>query len=788
MGLAGLSFVGTASRASAQELELPQPPPTTFTIEDDTPPLAHLAKQPAAQPPTLPETRVEAQPTLPDTNVTGQQPAYPDAFQDGNLTGTILDGTLFSNTPTDGYRADTSTAGSIIAIPQNDLPFTVNPITRATLDDQIALRTSDILRNAGGVVSRGDGQFFDRMLIRGQQLGNSSFRKDGFLDSTAVPRDYQNVERVEILKGPASVLYGAGDAAGIVNIVTKKPVYDRFAIADYTFGSFGQDRFTVDANTYSEGGNFLFRLNAAQESSNSFVDFDYLNRMQIAPVVTWLVDDVTTITWNGEYHKDHRLGYQGVPAVGGNPLALPPSRFVGEPANDFFHGEEFRQSLVLNRQLNDDWTLMVGGYSLFTNVPLSTTAASAPLIPLPFPPFTPIEPEFSRLRSDSPDQKEETHSFMANLGGDFYDNLGFRHRLVTGLEYVYLDSNSTFNASTPWTGAFSGPFPVPPFPAPFLPTPLNFDVNNPVYTDPDTFFLFGLRTNAFRSQRFGAYFQDLVDINPYWKAMGGVRVDTVDFQFDRVITAGGPPQAIETNQVFNRASPRAGLIYQPFADESLAFYYTYSTSFSPPGGGAYFSPNPLNPVLNEIHEAGIKTMLLDNLQVTACGYHTLRENDTFVLTPSVITQVGEVRTQGAEINVIGALTDYWSIIANYCYCDAAVFDNGLGLNGTPARNVPNNNANIWTRYNLIDDGTQIVGAALGWVYVGERPSDLFPNPITLPSYSRYDLGFYYQRGQFAATAYLENIGDIQYATGSSNAYQIFQGAPFNARATLSYSF
>lgn len=763
MGLAGMSFLDySLSSAAAQELTLPQPPPVTFTVGDESEPLAELAAQPAAQPPTLPETRVEAQPTLPETNVTGQQPVFPDVFQDGNLTGTILDGTLFSNVPTDGYRADTSTAGSILAIPQNDLPFTVNTVTRDVLDDQIVLRTQDLLRNAGGVVFQGDGQFFDRMLIRGQQLTSSSFRKDGFLDRTAVPRDYQNVERVEILKGPASVLYGAGDAAGIVNVVTKKPVYDRFVIADYTFGSYGQDRFTVDANSMTEGGNLLFRLNAAQESTNSWVDFDYLNRVQIAPVVTWLVDDVTTITWNGEYHKDHRLGYQGVPAINGDPLALPPSRYVGEPANDFFHGEEFRQSLVLHRQLTEEWTLMVGGYSVFTTAPMSTTSATSFEPNIPDPPA----PLVNRIRSETPFQNEETHSFIANLGGDFYDGFGLRHRLVTGVEYVYLDSNSIFNAELPL---------------------LPFDPTNPTYTNPPTMFLFGLQTNAFRSQRTGGYVQDLVDINPYWKAMGGVRIDTIDFEFDRVVDAGGPVP-METKQVFNRASPRAGLIYQPFADESLAFYYTYSTSFGPPGGGAYFSPMPLNAVVNEIHEAGIKTMLLDNLQVTACGYYTLRENDTFILTPSLISQVGKVKTQGAEINVYGQITDDWSIVANYCYCDARVFDAGLGLNGVAARNVPNNNANIWTRYNVINDGTQIVGVGLGWVYVGERPSDLFPNPITLPSYSRFDLGFYYQRGQFAAAAYLENIGDVQYATGSSNIYQIYQGAPFNARATISYAF
>src|SRR5262245_37315991 len=89
-----------------EELTPPQPPPVNFVIQDPT------------QPPVLPDTNVEAQPPqLPDTTVQGQQPVYPDAFQDGNLTGTILDGTIFSNTPAIGYRAETSTAGSIIAIP-----------------------------------------------------------------------------------------------------------------------------------------------------------------------------------------------------------------------------------------------------------------------------------------------------------------------------------------------------------------------------------------------------------------------------------------------------------------------------------------------------------------------------------------------------------------------------------------------------------------------------------------------------------------------------------------------
>ncbi|QDU25900.1 putative TonB-dependent receptor BfrD precursor [Anatilimnocola aggregata] len=758
MGLLGWSAVGDLPRSFAQE---------------------------AGQPPTLPPTEVKAAPPT--------QPVM-DGFEQGDLSRSILDGTIFSNQPTEGYRAETSTTGTIIAIPDADLPATVNTITRDTLNDQSALRFQDVIRNAGGVVFQGDSQFFDRILIRGQQLTSSNFRKDGFLDRTGVPRDFQNVERIEILKGPASILYGAGDAAGLVNLITKKPLDAQFANFGYTFGAYEQSRFTVDANNVSTSGNILFRLNAAQEDVNGFVDFDYTHRTQIAPVVTFLLDQDTTLTWNGEWHKDHRRGNQGTPAVFGDPLFLEPNVYVGEPANDFFAGEEFRQSLVLNHQINDDWFFSIGGYSLFVETPSSTTAAAAPFIPIG-PPVSPVDPFFNRVRSNSPYNDEETHSLVTNLGGEFWTG-EMKHKFLVGMEYAYLNSNSEFTSNSAVVGAIPNPG-IPMLP-PFIPIFEQFDVTNPVYNNLPTQQLFGIRTNDFRQQRVGGYVQDLVEITPYWKALGGVRVDTVDFYFNRSIDVGdgsgfGPDQVTEQN--FNRASPRGGLIYQPWADESLAFYYSYTQSFSPPGGGAYFllPGQTLRPVLGESHEAGIKTLLVDGLSLTACGYRTVRQNDTFNPNPGVFVQVGEVETQGAEINLIGNITSDWSMIANYCYCDSAVFNNDplLMLDGARARNVPYNNANIWSRYNLVNDGYQTWGAALGWVYVGERQADLdpnAPNAVDLPSYSRFDAGLYYQKGQFNTGVYLENLGNIQYALGSSNSYQIYQGAPFNVRATVSYLY
>lgn len=703
------------------------------------------AQQPVvedAMPPVLPETEVEAAP-----------PATATFSGDDGLTGTILDGTIFSSPPVFGYRADSSTTGSIINVPDADLPLTVNVIPRDVLDDQIALSVDDIVRNAPGVSLAGDNLFADRIFLRGLEVGSRNFRKDGFLDPTYVPRDFQNVERIEILKGPASVLYGGGDPAGLVNVITKKPVYDRFAVLGFTFGAYRQQRYTLDANGFAtQSGNVLYRLNVAQEDANSFVDYDFLSRTQVAPVVTWLINPSTTLTWNGEWHRHNTRGFSGTPAVNGDPLALPPERFIGEPANDFLDMDEFRQSLVLTHEINEDWYFNIGGYSLFYDFPGSLTQAAAQVNPVP--------PLFVRSRSDIPFEDEQSQSLVTNLAGTFCTG-SIEHKALVGMEYNYFDSNSRF---------ISGVIPVP------------FDVNNPVYTDPAAGTVFDARFPVFRQQRVGGYLQDLMEINPYWKVLAGVRFDTFTQEFERDIGFG----LVETEQTFNRTSPRAGVVYQPWGDEVLSFYYSYSQSFTPPGGGIYLNGDLL-PILGESHEAGMKTELLPGLALTAAGFHTTRQNDAFNVQSIVLVQVGEVRSQGAELSLVGDLTDRWSVIANYTYTDARLFDDDPAFDRNIARNVPYNMANLWTRYNLVQNECSRLGAALGLVYVGERPADL-QNTLDLPGYTRWDAGLFYDRGRFFSNVYVENLFDVQYARSSANTFQIFQGAPLNARAIVGWWF
>ena len=769
-GFAGMTWAEETSGGAVAPVVVETPVYREEVAMQPVAPAGHPGRPPA----TIPETEVEASPptaapTFPETQVEANQPTTVPSSNEPLGTGAFGDPfaapSEFDNPIVQGYRAETQTAGTLLSITDRLFPGTANVITRDLLNDQQDLRIQDVIRNAGGVNQTGGNGFFaDSIFLRGLELGSRDFRKDGFLDPTYVPRDFQNVERVEILKGPASVLYGAGNPAGMVNLITKKPLDMRFSTFGFTFGSYGQQRYTVDANGWAtESHNVLYRLNVAHEDVNSFVDFNYLSRTQISPTVTWKINDETTLNWSGEWHRDRRIGFQGTPAINGDPLALPPSRYAGQPANDFIHTEEFRQSLTLTRQISDTWTFRLGGNSLFYSYPSSVTSATNIVPP-------PSATDFFQTRADFNKAQEQSQSVIANLGGEMYTG-EIKHKVLAGMEYVYFNSNTNFSQSL--VGV------------PFSP----LSMTNPIYLNPPAFpTLLTADIPKFQQQRVGGYLQDYADLTPHWKALAGVRFDTVNFQFDRNLNIGFPLAASST-QNFNHVTPRAGLIFQPWADDdSLTGYFNYSQSFGPPASGIYLNPT-LKAVTGESYEAGFKTELLPGLTLNAAAFHITRMNSESNSpgNPFLLVQVARQRSQGVEMNLLGQVTERMNVVANYTYADTLLSDPDPLFNNKRQRNIPFNTANFWTRYNLIQNETHTLGAALGLVYVDSRAGNI-ANTLFLPGYGRWDAGFYYSRGRMNASVYLENLFDLQYAASSINELQIYQGAPFNGRATIALTF
>ena len=245
---------------------------------------------------------------------------------------------------------------------------------------------------------------------------------------------------------------------------------------------------------------------------------------------------------------------------------------------------------------------------------------------------------------------------------------------------------------------------------------------------------------------------------------------------------------VRNDETFYRLTPRVGLVYQP-VEEVLSLYTTYSLSFDPPPGGAFRNPDPLRPETGRIIEGGVKADLLDkHLSLTAAGFYIVKDNVTTSDSFFFSSQVGEQRSQGAEFSMVGKLTERWSILANYAYVDSRILkDADARLVGNRFRGIPFNSANLWTRYNVIQDECQTLGVALGLVYAGNRTGDLGAT-FDLPGYTRWDAGVYYKRGKFNASVYMENVFDREYYAGSLDSLTVTPGAPFTVRASLGVTF
>ncbi len=710
--------------------------------------------------PEVPERIVEA-----EQEQTAPQPAEnpfppnPNPYPTPAPLASVLQGSIFDSPNVRGYLAESSTTGTLINIDNIASPLSVDVITRDLIQDQQALNFTDIIRNSPGVTPVGDGLFQDRIFIRGLEVRSRDFRKNGFLDPTYTPRDFANIERVEILKGPASVVYGSSAPSGTVNFVTKKPLDDSFGVVGGQFGSWGLQRYTADVNgVVSDEHNIFARVNVAYEDTDSYRDFGFTERHLIAPALTWAPTAYTNITWEAEFIENRRRGDQGLPALNGDARAYRYNIYAGEPANDFIYTEDYRTQLVWTQKLDEDWTASIGLYTVFYEFPASLSYPVAG----PFPPVAPNS--FARLRQDDEDQ-ESSSSLIANIAGNT-EILGMNHKIVAGTEHVYYDSDAAFRG--------------------FQLAPI--DLANPQYLNPPVGpTAFNTDYPVFRQVRHGYYLQDYVELNEYVQVLGGVRFDDIKLTYDRNFGLG----SVRTEQNFEATTPRVGLVLQPIPD-IVSIYSNYSRSFNVPGGGGFGFTNA--DVLSEKGqsvELGVKTQLLDDLFFHVAGFWAERDNvpfSTFTGMGPQYFQVGSERAQGVEFEMLGQITDVWSVVGTYAYTDTRLTDpvNPL-IFGQRQRNVPLHSGSLWTRYNLLQDSEQTFGVALGMVAMGDRTANL-AGSVDLRDYLRWDGGLFYRRGCIDSQLYLENLFNTDYAASSINEYNIYPGAPFTARAMINWRF
>lgn len=659
--------------------------------------------------------------------------------------------------PDSGYNPPTATSATKIEAPLRDIPQTVNVVPQSLLRDQVAQSMQDALKAVPGVgFSHGDGQR-DQVTIRGFSAIADQF-VDGLRDDALYFRDLSNIEQIEVLKGPASVLYGRGSSGGLINRITKKPGVNLSEVG-LTLGRWNQRRGEFDLARAPQDSAVSYRLTGAVERADSYRDQQFLDRKALAASVLIKPSSDTSMLLQADYLKDSRLTDFGIPAYQGRPVNVSPGTYYGA-ANardvDVSRAEVASLGATLNHRISDSLSLRNAlryyDYSLDRN---NTLVGSV------------NEKAMTASLTRGNVQRDESGFFNQTELSQKLEFAGMKHQLLYGFEFgrQSKDLLSYSRANVATVSLFN----------PVLPTlPLRID-GKPAADNHSVF------------KVASAYLQDLVTISPQWKALAGVRYDR--FQQETHERQPGKPDLSRTDTAW---SPRVGLVYQP--SSAWSYYASWSKSFQPSGETFALAVNnaQLAPEKTTSQEVGVKWDLPDGkASVTASLFKLERTNIKSVdPTSNTVVPLGVQRTNGLELTFAGEIAPTWQVWAGYAFLDGEMttspaVDSGRPVQGKRPTLTPRQSANLWVT-KALGHGFGLGG---GLNYVGAR----FANPgntVTLPGYTTVDAMAYYRMGPWDVQLKLNNLLNRRYIVaghGSSPNLNL-PGAPRSAQVVARYRF
>ena len=659
--------------------------------------------------------------------------------------------------PAPTYHPPTATTATKVEAPLRDIPQTVNVVPQQLLQDQAVRSMEGALKWVPGVgLSHGDGQR-DQVTIRGFTAIADQF-VDGLRDDALYFRDLSNIEQVEVIKGPASVLYGRGSSGGLINRITKKPGIDKTEVAA-TVGSWNQRRGEFDlARNFAESG-IAFRITGAVERADSYRDQQFLKREVLSPSLSFKLSPDTSLLLQADYLSDRRVTDFGIPAYRGRPVDVPARTYYGA-ANardtDYTQSDVTSFGFTLNHRFNDQLSIRNAfrryDYSLDRNNTLVGSVNEAALR---------ASLNRSNVRRDEDgylNQTELTQKLAL---------AGMEHQIMYGLEFGKQNKDQVFRTQNNIaTVALFNPVP------PALP----FRVTAAPATDN-----LGIMKTA------SIYVQDLVAISSHWKALAGVRYDRFEQQTDE-----RRPGQRDLNRTDRAWSPRVGIVYQPTLSQS--YYASVSKSFQPSGESFPLAANnaDIAPEKTTNQEIGAKFDLFEGKASATASLFRLERTNIKATDPVTnrLIPIGVQRTDGLELTLSGELPGGWQIWSGYAYLDAAITssiarDAGQPVEGKRATLTPKHTANLWLTKSL-GHGLR---AGAGVNYVADR----FANPgntVTLPSYTTVDAMVAYRVAKWDLQLNINNLFDRDYIVsghGTSRNLNL-PGAPRNVQLTARYAF
>jgi catecholate siderophore receptor len=663
-----------------------------------------------------------------------------------------------------GYGVVRTSTATKTDTPVKDIPQALTVISKAQVEDQQLRSVADMLYFVPGATPGTGESNRDQITLRGNNT-TADFFIDGIRDDTQYFRDFYNVERIEVLKGPNAMIFGRGGGGGIVNRVTKRSQFNTYRQAVTAGDSFGGFRVTGDFDQ-PLGTSVGLRVNGMYEDGDSFRRHVDLERWGISPTLGFLAGPNRRIDLSYEHLHDRRTTDRGVPSLSdGNavtvdePLEGFDRTFFGDPDKSFARANVDLATLAFEHRLADGLTLrnrtMFGDYDKFyQNIFPNSAANGGGTVTL-------------SAYNDATERRNlfsQTDLIWENRVG------GIDQTLLLGFEVGQQKSrqrrqNGFFQPSD--STSLVVPLGDPTIDADIIFRPLNAN---------------GTAANWTRSKaRIAAvYLQDQIRLSPMLEVVAGLRYDR--FELDVTNLNNGA----EFSRNDDLWSPRLGVIFKP--RDNLSIYASYSRSFLPQSGDQFgsldLSTEALKPERFDNYELGAKWEPVEGLLATAAIYRLDRTNTRFQVSPGVFELTGEQRSKGIELGLERSITDDWQVSAGYAWQKAEVTEatTACASGDCEVPLVPRHSFSLWTRYNV----SRQFGVGLGAIARSKSYASI-SNNVRLPGYARFDAAVFYKVNKgVEAQVNVENLFGADYFAAAHSDNNIAPGAPMNAKFALRF--
>ena len=703
------------------------------------------------------------------------------------------------------YKNQATFIGSKSATLLKDLPQSISYVTKELMLDQAAFRVNDVVKNMSGV---NQASFYNDLTIRGQRVSgqeNYSFLVNGmrsfsnFWKQLLIP----HIEQVEIIKGPASALFGNATPGGTVNRVTKKPLAERRMSINSTVGSFGTFRTTADfTGPMNDEKTLLYRLNLGLEDSESFRDLQFDKSIVFAPSFSFLPNNKTSVNLDLVYQNAKTRLDRGHAVFGdGNLYSVPTSKSLSV-MNDYLNEKTYNIALTLNHKFskNISWTssYMRTNFDedLLEHRTSNTYAKDGAGKTIP----TQVEMQvFIRKRVWN------NTNFVNYLNIDF--NFGkVKNKVVIGYDYanqLLRPGGSQLVASGYRNAANTASISTynPTNKAQYLLNAAGNPVPNTAHmdlTNPDPYALRDVSKYFFTTRLFpqsffstsGFYLQDQITINKL-QILAGFRQDT----FEDLLNYNTPTEKKVSQNAF---IPRIGAVYS--VSKNINAYTTYVGGYQPQDATRLNNPNAgglFDPLISNLIEGGLKTEWLDKRLTASMAVYQINQKGTLynagdTQNPDKLVQIGEEVSKGVEFDIIGQIATNWNIIVNYAYNDAKITESKTESEiGRQKPNAPKHIGNIWSKYVINKGNFTGLGFGLGTNFQASYLGSIVAagqQPKVFPSYQLVNAAVYYSLSKFRIQLNINNLTNKTHWVGGYDYLRAFPGSPRSVLATVAYTF